>query len=587
MQPIVHVCAADVQGKISSFGQIMPPHDLQQLEANADFAASLKRVLASSNPEKVTVVIKTNEESARAFEASISLRLDAESRVIGAAIILIERSSVGGKMVTDQQIRELEEPNRVLTLALGQEKLAVSVQREFLAIMSHEIRTPLNAVVASAELLKTTDLSSTQSDCVRDIEAGSLVMLRVLNDILDYAKLQSDALTLEPVDFSLSDVLSECAHVARVLCEVQGNTFSSSIDEKTPVMVHGDGLRLHQIILNLLNNACKFTKQGQVSLIARRADSSVEAKSATSSGASKRDPVKLRIHVEVADTGIGMSGELLSRIYKPFVQADRSTTRNFEGTGLGLAIVYRLVDLMNGSIEVRSEQGKGEVVIFLLTYNCDGFYRNDGMHGDSSYQAAPESTPTPLPALRAMDLSVLELTDAAPPTAILDLGSSGVKERKPSTQEVAAYLEHIRSSTRVLVVDDSRVNQKIAVKVLEHFGWKSDVCADGLQAVKMVQEFGDRYGIVFMDAHMPVMDGSEALKELRSMEIDLSARRFVAVVTAEALTGAKEKFMALGFDAYVSKPVTLRAIQAVLSSATAALAKWRGAWKGALTARTS
>ncbi|MCB9755624.1 MAG: response regulator [Myxococcales bacterium] len=320
----------------------------------------------------------------------------------------------------------------------------------FLATMSHEIRTPLNGVIGMADLLRASELDGRQREYATIIYRSSRALLQIINDILDYSKIEADALTLERVPSSLRDVARDAMNMLRVDAERKDLKLEIKIPDSVPKVLEFDPTRIRQVLINLVSNAVKFTSRGGVTVAAR---------------AVARTPDALTLRVEVRDTGIGISPEQQGRIFGRFVQADPSTTRKFGGTGLGLAIARRLVELHGGEIGLESEVGRGTTFWFTLPARVLG----DDIAIDASTSGS------------GRDVSEA----AAPP---------------------------IREGLHVLVAEDNKVNQLVARRLLDQLGVGVELVSDGVEAVKRARE--REFDLILMDIHMPNLDGIEATRQL-------------------------------------------------------------------------
>lgn len=422
---------------------------------------------------------------------------------------------------------ELEVANKELAAAKEQAEAANAHKSDFLARMSHDIRTPLNAVTGLTNLVLKSNLNAEQRDCLNKVKLAAGNLMQLINDILDFTKVEAGRLELTHAPFDLDQVMDRQADLFSDQVSKKDLKLRFSVAPKVPRLLAGDAARLSQVLSNLIGNAIKFTETGEIVVRVEPDNADLE------------ENARVTLKFSVSDTGAGIAADVLPTLFDPFTQADDSLTRRHEGTGLGLAICRQLAELLGGRIWAESTPGNGSTFSFT-----------------------------------AMLETRMEQPENAAP-------------RRPQ-ESAAVPIPHL-AGRRVLVVEDIELNRDVAVMLLEEIGLNVEIAENGKVAVNKVTSSGpEYYDAVLMDIQMPVMDGYEATRYIREWEASecavRKARRGIAArnqhpvsgirkpgsripiiaLTAHALKGEEEKCLAADMDDYLPKPIDEKNLHRVL-----------------------
>ena len=389
------------------------------------------------------------------------------------------------QLLNEDLEQRIAERTASLKEATDRAESASTAKSEFLATMSHEIRTPMNGMLGTAQLLSKTELTDQQHKYLDTINHSGEALLTIINDILDFSKIESGKVELEPIDFNLKDLSVNAIELMSSRANDKQIDLRLNYPKDLAECFHGDPGRLRQIILNLVGNAIKFTSKGYVEL-------SIEGEA--------MDASHQKITIRIKDTGIGIPSSGQSQLFEAFHQADASTTRKFGGTGLGLAICKRLTELMNGSIDFQSEEGKGTE--FWIT-------------------------------------------------VVLPLGEHVSSKRDNENDNPSPSNTEEQLSGKILLAEDNHINQMVAKDLIEQLGIEVDIAENGIKAVDAWRK--GSYDLILMDCLMPEMDGFEATRQIRSLQQEHHTP--IIALTANVLPSDQKACADSGMDDFLGKPI--------------------------------
>ncbi len=437
----------------------------------------------------------------------LELRLRQEEQARETKNALEDSRSLNEKLAEEK--RKADEKDKIqqelienLKKARLEAESADKAKSEFLANISHEVRTPLHAIIGMTELLVETKLDKDQRYYTDTLFSSARMLLTLINDILDFSRIDAGRVDADKEVFNVKDLFGDIIAIMKEKANNKGLVLAADIDEKIPCTLIGYAKYLKQVLLNLVQNAIKFTCRGQVLVAVNMVSESDD---------------EVVLNISVKDTGIGMPPDQQEQIFQPFTQIDASSTRKEGGTGLGLAIVSKLVSFMGGDVQLESSERKGSMFTFSLCLE-----------------------------------------------RVNDTDSCSIADKDFSSDERSAVLagSRVQEKKKVLLVEDNAINQKVALAMLEKMGYSIDIAFNGAEAVEAL--CNDNYGLVLMDLQMPVMDGFEAARTIRKSPDVLDNNVPIVAMTANVTKEDRQQCLDAGMDDYIPKPVERKVMTGML-----------------------
>ncbi len=462
----------------------------------------------------ITKDFDDNSLSYKLLKQSIEMIQELKKDVLIKNVNSFEQFSMIGQMSIDfvqgDYYSEAVTQNEIIAILKATESARKEEQKalaqseaksSFLANMSHEIRTPINAILGMNEMIIRESSEEPILQYAYDIERACTSLLSIINDVLDFSKIEAGSVEIIDAEYELSSLIHDVTNMIRVKTDEKGLELHIEVDEGLPDRLYGDEARLRQILINLMNNAVKYTNEGSITLRIK----------------GYRTMEAFRLGCDIIDTGIGIKEEDRDKLFDKFTRLDMEKNRTVEGSGLGLAITYNLLVMMHGNISVDSEYGKGSTFSIVVP------------------QKVVDSKP----------IGNLE-------NRYKDISDSHQKYKKSFTAE----------SAKILVVDDTPINLTVIKGLLKQTKVSIDTATGGAEALEKIEN--TTYDLILLDYRMPEIDGSEVLVRMKASKTHVNQKTPIVVLTANAMSGAREKFMSEGFDDYLSKPVSGEKLEATI-----------------------
>ena len=425
----------------------------------------------------------------------------------------------------------LEDKNSALIDERDRAQDAAKIKADFLSTITHELRTPMYAVTGLTHLLLETAPRTDQKEHLETLQSSGEYLLSLIDNILDFNKLEANKVELESIPFDLNKRVNDISLSLKGQATDQRNNLHIQYDDNIPSRLQGDPVKISQILINLMGNAIKFTKDGDVWIRAHKVNTTED---------------KCLIKFEVEDNGKGISEEKQQAIFENFTQEGTSTTREYGGTGLGLAIVKNLVELMGGTVQLDSKIGRGSRFSFEIWFelpDSNKFFNENNYPETSNIIRSKTTTITDRKEviLPNIDLNIPKSKEFIPDIKKSETNNDEIISSKPATPTELL-------NKRILIVEDNKINQMITRKILEGKNFTCEVANNGEEAVIAART--RKYDLILMDIHMPIKDGKEATRDIRSFDREIP----IIALTAVTLNESEKEFYEIGFDDIIPKP---------------------------------
>ncbi|BAO54285.1 tetratricopeptide repeat-containing hybrid sensor histidine kinase/response regulator [Nonlabens marinus] len=510
--------------------------------SNPEILGTIENLQSENNMLKAKTEEQTSELKGREMYSILLF-------VLLTLLSLLTMSLFKNNKLRARSNQALEGKNSALIDERDRAQDAAKIKADFLSTITHELRTPMYAVTGLTHLLLETEPRDDQKDHLETLQSSGEYLLSLIDNILDFNKLEANKVQLESIPFDLKKRVEDITVSLGNQAKDQLNNLNLEFDKSIPSRIKGDPVKISQILINLVGNAIKFTKNGNIWIRVNQV---------------KQIDDKCLIHFEVEDNGKGISEEKQQDIFNNFTQEGSSTTREYGGTGLGLAIVKNLIELMGSKVELDSKIGRGSVFSFDLWFelpDSNKFYEENSTKGYDHFKEVEEYPEYKKPVRSNSNAEIKPepkineenkestTTPVAPSTQ--DSSPENTEDKPRSNNDVIAIKQATPKdliAKKILIVEDNKINQMITRKILEGKNFDCEIANNGIEALGKIKE--NQYDLVLMDIHMPGMDGKQCTREVRKFDRELP----IIALTAVTLDESEKEFYEIGFDDIIPKP---------------------------------